>query len=109
MKVTDQDVLHVAALANLELTADEMSRLGRDLNNILGYVELLNEVDTSHSAASTQTSTTNAFRADAVTAGDTPPADEYSRVKRSLTRADAVRNAPASDGQYFKVPKVIER
>lgn len=44
--VTEQDVLRVAELANLDLTADEVPRMQRDLNAILGHVAQLNEVDT---------------------------------------------------------------
>src|SRR5438270_423844 len=113
MKVTDTDVLYVAALANLALTADEKASLGRDLNAILGYVDLLNEVDTTGIAVSApalaEDQATSVLRADVVTIDDVPPADDYSRMKRSLAREDALRNAPESDGQYFKVPKVIER
>jgi aspartyl/glutamyl-tRNA(Asn/Gln) amidotransferase C subunit len=44
--VTEQDVLRVAELANLDLTAEEVPRMQRDLNAILGHVAQLNEVDT---------------------------------------------------------------
>ncbi len=48
MKVTDKDVAYVADLANLELSGEERSGMVRDLNSILGYIERLNELDTSH-------------------------------------------------------------
>jgi len=44
--VTEQDVLRVAELANLDLTADEVPRMQRDLNAILGHIAQLNELDT---------------------------------------------------------------
>jgi len=47
MKVTEKDVLYVADLANLELTPEERTRMVRDLNSILEYVERLNQLDTS--------------------------------------------------------------
>ena len=47
-KVTESDVLYVADLANLELTAEEKGRMVRDLNSILEHVEMLNELDTSN-------------------------------------------------------------
>jgi len=115
MRVNDQDVTYVAELAQLELTADERPRLQRDLNNILEYVAVLNELDTSnvppmaHAVSAAAESKT--MRADIATPIDrtTAEADDYARVKRSLPHDDAMRNAPNSDGTYFKVPKVIER
>ena len=44
--VTTEDVVKVAELANLELTAEEMPRMARDLNAILGHIAQLNELDT---------------------------------------------------------------
>src|SRR3984957_13545299 len=48
MKVTEKDVTYVADLANLELSAEEKTSMVRDLNSILGYMERLNELDTSN-------------------------------------------------------------
>ena len=48
MQVTEKDVAYVAGLANLDLTPDERARMVRDLNSILGYVEMLGELDTTH-------------------------------------------------------------
>ena len=48
MKITEKDVTYVADLANLELSADERARMVRDLNSILGYIDRLNELDTSN-------------------------------------------------------------
>lgn len=127
MKVTEQDVQYVAELANVELTPAERERMVRDLNSILGYVDVLNELDTGNVEPMAQTS--NRFgvdasktgsarfqygmRADAVTpaAGGAPAAgdDDYATAKRSLPRDEAMRNAPDTDGAHFKVPKVIER
>ena len=45
--VTEQDVLRVAELANLDLTAEEVPRMQRDLNAILGHIAQLNELDTT--------------------------------------------------------------
>ncbi len=56
MKVTTQDVSYVADLANLELTDKERQGMVRDLNSILDYVDLLNELDTSSIQAMAQVS-----------------------------------------------------
>ena len=47
MKITNEEVRHVADLANLQLSDDECARMVRDLNSILDYADLLNQLDTS--------------------------------------------------------------
>lgn len=96
MKVSEQDVLHVAELAHLELTGEERTRLLRDLNSILDYIARLNQLDTSAVAPLAQVGGRGAaLRAD--------------ETRASLEREAALGNAPESDGTFFKVPKVIER
>ena len=96
MKVSEKDVAYVAELANLELTADERARMLRDLNSILEYIGRLNELDTTDVSPMAQVAL----------AGTPLRADEN---RPSLPHADATRNAPATDGTFFKVPKVIEK
>ena len=124
MKVSEQDVLYVAGLANLELTPAERERMVRDLNSILGYIDMLNELDTANVEPMAQTS--DRFGVDAAKVGSehfgyAMRADEVGVVevmgdagvmraeRPSLPRAAALKNAPDSDGTFFKVPKVIER
>ena len=99
MKVTERDVLHVAELANLELTEAERARMLRDLNNILGYVERLNELDTAKVPPMAQIASADKNR-------DDMRADE---PRPSISHEAALKNAPDADGTYFIVPKVIER
>src|SRR4051812_34317151 len=54
MKVTEKEVVYVADLANLELTEAERTAMVRDLNSILGHIEMLNELDTSSVAPMAQ-------------------------------------------------------
>ena len=49
--VSVEDVRHVADLANLELTAEELPRMAKDLNAVLGYIAQMNELDTSSCGA----------------------------------------------------------
>jgi aspartyl-tRNA(Asn)/glutamyl-tRNA(Gln) amidotransferase subunit C len=102
--VTNEDVLRVAELANLELTAEEMPRMARDLNAILGHIAQLNELDTTGVPAMAQVGEV---------LGLTPAArGEDLRVdviRPSVDRALVMAEAPESDGRFFKVPKVIER
>jgi aspartyl-tRNA(Asn)/glutamyl-tRNA(Gln) amidotransferase subunit C len=112
MKVTEKHVLYVADLANLELTADERARMVRDLNSILDYIDLLNQLDTSNVPPMAQTS--DRFGVDRSKQGSERFAyasrdDILHGLRKSLPRDEALANAPESDGTFFKVPKVIER
>jgi aspartyl-tRNA(Asn)/glutamyl-tRNA(Gln) amidotransferase subunit C len=101
MKVSDKDVLHVADLANLELTVEERARMLKDLNAVLDHIDMLNEVDTKDVAPMAFVATEGtALRED--------------KALPSLPRDEALGNAPdpgVVDGQpaFFRVPKVIER
>jgi aspartyl-tRNA(Asn)/glutamyl-tRNA(Gln) amidotransferase subunit C len=112
MKVTEKDVANVADLANLELTGDERSRLLRDLNSILEYVDRLNRLDTTGVLPMAQVS--DRYRVDQSKSGSTRFAyatreDVLEGLRKSLPHDVALENAPDSDGTFFKVPKVIER
>ena len=102
MKVTSQDVAYVADLANLELAPEERTRMERDLNSILDYIDLLNELDTSNVPPMAQvlsnkddTKFEHAFRAD--------------ELRPCLPHEAALQNAPDTDGDFFKVPRVLEK
>ena len=98
MKVTEKDVTYVADLANLELTDQERQRMVKDLNSILDYIDLLNQLDTSNVPPMAQ-----------VSASGTATAGRADVLAPCLPHEEAMRNAPATDGEFFKVPKVIEK
>ncbi len=99
MKITEQDVRRVAALANLALTPDEIARMAIDMDGILSHVDQLNELDTTGVPPMAQV---------VFDAGETATLRED--IERpTLSNADALANAPVAGGGYFKVPKVIER
>ncbi len=99
MKVTEQDVRYVEDLANLELTPAERERMIKDLNSILEYVDRLNQLDTSEVPPMAQ-----------VSAGLPPMReDAVDATGQRLERDTVMRNAPETDGTFFKVPKVIEK
>ena len=112
MKVTEKDVAYVAELANLELTEDERKGMLRDLNSILDYVDRLNELDTSDVLPMAQVS-------DRYGVGEAKQGSErfayasrediLEGLRKSLPHDEALANAPDADGQFFRVPKVIER
>ena len=103
-RVSLDDVKHVADLANLELTADELPRMARDLDSILGYIAQLNELDTEALPPMAQVG--EVLGREPAQAGEMLRRDE---VRPSLDRALVMAEAPETDGRFFKVPKVIER
>ncbi len=112
MKVTDQDVAYVADLANLDLTDEERSGMLRDLNSILDYVDRLNELDTSDVPPMAQVS--DRYGADESKQSSERFAyasreDILDGLRKSLPHEEALANAPDADGEFFRVPKVIER
>lgn len=94
MPLSKEQVRHVAALARLNLTDTEVSRFAEELAVILDYFDTLQSVDTE----------------------GIEPASEFVHRKMKLRpdepgecldRDDVLRNAPAQDGEFFLVPKVI--
>lgn len=96
MSVTKDDLHYVANLAHLQLDDSETESLLKDMNKILGYIETLNELDTSdvEPLEHVLELTAETFRKD--------------EVKPSLDHEDALKNAPDADSDYFRVPRVIE-
>jgi aspartyl-tRNA(Asn)/glutamyl-tRNA(Gln) amidotransferase subunit C len=92
----DKDTLRkIAHLARLELDESQEDKMIEDLNEIISWVEQLNEVDTENVEPITNMSQeVNAFRED--------------EVKPHLSREKALRNAPKHDGTFFQVPKFLE-
>ena len=112
MKVTDKDVAYVAELANLELTDEERKGMLRDLNSILEYIDRLNELDTSDVPPMAQVS--DRYGVDSTKQGSERFAyasreDILEGLRKSLPHDEALANAPDADGEFFRVPKVIER
>ncbi|WP_118857230.1 Asp-tRNA(Asn)/Glu-tRNA(Gln) amidotransferase subunit GatC [Sphingomonas mesophila] len=95
MSVTDQEVRHVAKLARLALGEEEIARMVPELNNILGWVEQLSEVDTDGVEPLT-----------AVIANDLRLRDDV--VDDGDCRDEVLANAPDAQHGFFAVPKVIE-
>ena len=95
MSVSIEQVRHIAGLARIAMSEEEIARLAPELNNILGWVEQLAEVDTDGvEPLATVIDQKLRLREDAVTEGD--------------QRADVLANAPAPQHGFFGVPKVIE-
>jgi aspartyl-tRNA(Asn)/glutamyl-tRNA(Gln) amidotransferase subunit C len=94
MALSREEVLHVAELARLSLRPEEIEIFTRQLNDILAYVEKLQELDTSGVAPLAHVIPVfNAFRED--------------EVKEGLPPDLALENAPAREEGSFVVPRVI--
>ena len=95
MSIDKESIHKVANLSRLKISDEDIPDLSKDLNNILKLMDKLNEVDTSNTKEFTQFSTQRGgFRKDEVSTED--------------IKHDVLKNAPSSDNEYFKVPKVIE-
>jgi aspartyl-tRNA(Asn)/glutamyl-tRNA(Gln) amidotransferase subunit C len=113
--VSEEQVLQVAALANLELTPEELPAMGRDLNAILGYIAQLNELDVANVAPMAQVSEIVAGILPDGAGPDAAGADAEETPLREdtpvpcLERAPVMQAAPETEGAFFKVPQVIGR
>ena len=94
-KIDHARVKKVAGLSRLELTGAEIAEFASQLSAILGYVEKMNELDTENVQPLAHCMPViNCFRPDC--------------VKQSLGTEAALANAPQRDGQFFKVPRIID-
>ncbi len=96
MQVDPKLVSHLAHLSRLYVAPDKMDKLVADMQDLVVFVEQLNALDTT----------------------GTPPlmhmGDAYNvlrpdEVQGSISREEALKNAPAKDSDYFRVPKFIEK
>ena len=95
MKITRQEVEHVAHLARLELTPEEAEEFTGQLGQILEYFDKLKELDTGAiEPTSHAIPMVNAFRED--------------EVRPSQDQETALQNAPEKERGFFRVPKIIE-
>jgi aspartyl-tRNA(Asn)/glutamyl-tRNA(Gln) amidotransferase subunit C len=106
--VSEEQVQQVAALANLELTPEELPAMRRDLNAILGYIAQLNELDVADVPAMAQVSEVVAASRGADRPDQETPLRQDVPVP-SLEREPVLAAAPETDRVFFKVPRVIER
>jgi aspartyl-tRNA(Asn)/glutamyl-tRNA(Gln) amidotransferase subunit C len=96
MEVTDELIDNLSNLARLEFAAADKEQIRKDLQRMILFVEKLGELDTTGVEPLLHMSQeTNVLRED-IPFG-------------SVDRAAALSNAPATDGTYFKVPKVIRK
>ncbi len=96
MEVNDELINNLAQLARLEFNNEEKIEIKNDLQKMIAFIDKLNEIDTSGVEPLLHMSENiNVLRDD--------------EVKGSISREDALKNAPLHDEQFFKVPKVIRK
>jgi aspartyl-tRNA(Asn)/glutamyl-tRNA(Gln) amidotransferase subunit C len=96
MEVNDRMIEELARLARLKFDDQEKAEIKKDLQKMIAFVEKLQEVDTSGTEPLLHmTDAMNVYRED--------------EVKGSVSKEEALANAPSADDNYFKVPKVIKK
>ncbi|MFQ6079230.1 MAG: Asp-tRNA(Asn)/Glu-tRNA(Gln) amidotransferase subunit GatC [Thermodesulfobacteriota bacterium] len=95
MKISARDVEYVAKLARLDLSDEEKDEFAVQLNDILTYMDKLNELDTKQVEPTSHViPIMNVFRSD--------------EVLESLPRESSLGSAPEAEKDFYKVPKIIE-
>jgi aspartyl-tRNA(Asn)/glutamyl-tRNA(Gln) amidotransferase subunit C len=97
-KLSKDDLLHVARLARLKIPEAQLATMEKQFNEIVGYVEKLNELKTDGIEPTTQV-ISNPNQLGTPLAADAP--------EPSFSKDDVVANAPDRQDQLFKVPRVI--
>lgn len=93
-KITDDDVLKLALLSKLSLNDDQLKKFRDEIEEILNYIEQLQQVDTEGLDPTNQvTGLTNVMRDDEI-------ADE-------VDKEELLKNAPGREGDYIKVRRVL--
>lgn len=92
--ISRDEIIHIAKLAMLNLTEEEIEGYTKDMQEILGYAEMINNVDTSNTDETIGTTEQkNVFRKD--------------EVVEFKSRDLLLQNAPSQDEGMFRIPKVI--
>lgn len=95
MKLSREEVLHIARLARLGVSEEDVAKFSDQLSHILESFEVLQQVDTTGVPPTAQS----------ITLQDVMKSDE---ILPSLPPSDILANAPEKDGQFFKVKAVLE-
>ena len=96
MKITEETVQHIAHLARLRFEGDEIASIQHDLNNIISFMDKLNELDTAGVEPLVfMSDEINVLREDV--------------AEQTITVQEALKNAPKKDSDYFRIPKVLDK
>ena len=93
MKISREEIIHIAKLSNLNLTDAEIDKYTNDMEDILNFANTVNNVDTENVDETIGTDNYNVFRKD--------------EIGESFDREELLKNAPSQDEGMFRIPKVI--
>lgn len=95
MKITKEQVTHVANLARLNLTEEEKENMTKDMESIITFIDQINQLDISDVNPTAHIiPINNVFREDI--------------VQKSMDRDELIKNAPVKENGCFSVPKIVE-
>jgi aspartyl-tRNA(Asn)/glutamyl-tRNA(Gln) amidotransferase subunit C len=96
MKITDEIVEHIAHLARLEFIGEEKQEIKQDMEKIINFMDALNSVDTSGvEPLIFMSDEVNVLREDVAV--------------ETISKNDALKNAPKKDSDYIRIPKVLNK
>lgn len=94
MAISKEEIIHIAKLASLNLTEEEISRYAKDMTDILEFAEVVNSLNTDSIKETVGINGEyNVFRKD--------------EVKQTISKEELLKNAPSQDDGMFRIPKVI--
>ena len=95
-KISEQEVRKIAELSRLSLSSDELKKRTEDMNNILNYMDTLNEIDTDNvEELYNVNDMSNQLRDDT--------------FEQSLEKKDVLKNSPSSNDDYIEVPLTVKK
>ena len=95
-KITEQEVKKIAGLSRLSFSESELEKSTEDMNNILNYMNTLNEIDTEDVQELNNVH-------------DMPTSLRADTANSSLSKEDVLKNSPSSNGDYIKVPLTVKK
>jgi aspartyl-tRNA(Asn)/glutamyl-tRNA(Gln) amidotransferase subunit C len=96
MDISQETIQHLAHLARLSFEPVQQARIQQDLSNMVGFIEQLQEVDTTGvEPLLFMSEATNIWRTD--------------EISGSITQQEALKSSPIASEYYFKVPTVIKK
>ena len=95
-KVTKKELNKIAKLSKLSLSEAELKTHTKDMNNILDYMDLLNEIDTSDVE-------------ELVNVHDTHSVLRKDVIEESIPKEKVIENSPKSKGDYIEIPLVVKK
>ncbi|MEY3084130.1 MAG: hypothetical protein RL037_310 [Bacteroidota bacterium] len=96
MQISEDTILHIAKLARLEFRGEELEAIRKDMEKIIGFMDNLSAIDTSHvEPLIFMSDERNVLRDDI--------------ASTTVSKDEALMNAPKKDSDYFRIPKVLDK